>query len=82
MADTLKQTPLHSLHVELGAKMVDFAGWSMEGPVGGGEGQVEEKGFVLGRLLEEGDSFLADRIGEVVVRVLYEFFINWLAVSP
>ena len=29
MADTLKQTPLHSLHVELGAKMVDFAGWSM-----------------------------------------------------
>ena len=29
MTDALNQTPLHSLHVELGAKMVDFAGWSM-----------------------------------------------------
>ena len=29
MTDSLNQTPLHSLHVELGAKMVDFAGWSM-----------------------------------------------------
>ncbi len=29
MTDTLNQTPLHSLNVELGAKMVDFAGWSM-----------------------------------------------------
>ena len=25
----LKRTPLHSLHVSLGAKMVDFAGWEM-----------------------------------------------------
>ena len=29
MSDRLKQTPLHDLHVELGAKMVEFAGWSM-----------------------------------------------------
>ena len=29
MTDKLNQTPLHSLNVELGAKMVDFAGWSM-----------------------------------------------------
>src|SRR6516162_3566002 len=26
---TLKQTPLHAEHVRLGAKMVDFGGWSM-----------------------------------------------------
>jgi aminomethyltransferase len=28
-ADSLKQTPLHDEHVRLGAKMVDFGGWSM-----------------------------------------------------
>ncbi|MEQ9198254.1 MAG: glycine cleavage system aminomethyltransferase GcvT [Parvibaculum sp.] len=28
-ADTLKTTPLHALHVELGAKMVPFAGYDM-----------------------------------------------------
>lgn len=28
-AGTPKKTPLHALHVELGGKMVDFAGWSM-----------------------------------------------------
>ena len=28
-ASTLKQTPLHDEHVRLGAKMVDFGGWSM-----------------------------------------------------
>lgn len=26
---TLRRTPLHDLHVELGGKMVDFAGWEM-----------------------------------------------------
>ncbi|NOD32298.1 glycine cleavage system aminomethyltransferase GcvT, partial [Ruegeria atlantica] len=26
---TPKRTPLHSLHIELGGKMVDFAGWEM-----------------------------------------------------
>ena len=45
-------------------------------PMGGGEGKVEKKGFVLGCLLEEGDSLLADRIGEVVVRVLHEFLVD------
>lgn len=29
MTDTARKTPLYDLHVELGAKMVDFAGWSM-----------------------------------------------------
>jgi len=29
MTDHLKHTPLHDLHVGLGAKMVDFAGWAM-----------------------------------------------------
>src|ERR1700761_8658137 len=28
-ASSLKQTPLHAEHVRLGAKMVDFGGWSM-----------------------------------------------------
>lgn len=27
--DVLKKTPLHSLHAALGARLVDFAGWSM-----------------------------------------------------
>src|SRR6056297_1428048 len=29
MSDALRQTPLHALHVELGAKMVPFAGYDM-----------------------------------------------------
>ena len=29
MPQDLKETPLHDLHVELGARMVDFAGWHM-----------------------------------------------------
>ncbi len=29
MTDTPKRTPLYNLHVELGGKMVDFAGWEM-----------------------------------------------------
>ena len=29
MTDELKQTPLHSVHVAAGGKMVPFAGWSM-----------------------------------------------------
>jgi aminomethyltransferase len=29
MAQTLQRTPLHDLHVELGARMVPFAGWEM-----------------------------------------------------
>lgn len=36
---SLKHTPLHALHVELGAKMVDFGGWDM--PLHYGS-QVEE----------------------------------------
>src|SRR5688572_24885665 len=28
-ATALKQTPLHAEHVRLGARMVDFGGWSM-----------------------------------------------------
>ncbi len=29
MSATLKTTPLYSVHVEMGAKLVDFAGWNM-----------------------------------------------------
>ncbi|MDS9951021.1 MAG: glycine cleavage system aminomethyltransferase GcvT, partial [Planktomarina sp.] len=29
MPDKVKRTPLYDLHVELGGKMVDFAGWEM-----------------------------------------------------
>ena len=39
MTAELKQTPLHAVHIETGAKMVDFAGWSM--PVHYGS-QLEE----------------------------------------
>ncbi|NYT35747.1 glycine cleavage system aminomethyltransferase GcvT [Allopusillimonas soli] len=39
MSDTLKHTPLHSVHLESGAKMVDFGGWDM--PVSYGS-QIEE----------------------------------------
>src|SRR6185503_10366679 len=39
-AVVLKQTPLHALHVELGAKMVEFAGYSM--PVNYPDGIIAE----------------------------------------
>ncbi|MBE7418656.1 MAG: glycine cleavage system aminomethyltransferase GcvT [Ideonella sp.] len=39
-AVALKQTPLHGLHVELGAKMVEFAGYSM--PVNYPDGIIAE----------------------------------------
>jgi aminomethyltransferase len=39
----LRQTPLHSAHVEAGARMVDFAGWDM--PVNYGS-QIEEHHLV------------------------------------
>ena len=39
-AAVLKQTPLHGLHVELGAKMVEFAGYSM--PVNYPDGIIAE----------------------------------------
>ncbi len=41
----LKQTPLHAVHRELGAKMVDFGGWDM--PVNYGS-QIEEHHAVRG----------------------------------
>ena len=41
MTDTdLKKTPLYNLHVELGAKMVDFAGWSMPVQYAGDNGGI------------------------------------------
>lgn len=39
MTDHLKKTPLHQAHVDAGAKMVDFNGWSM--PIAYGS-QIEE----------------------------------------
>ena len=29
MTSTLRRTPLHARHVELGARMVEFGGWDM-----------------------------------------------------
>ncbi len=40
MTDSVRQTPLHKLHVELGAKLVDFAGWSL--PINYPGGIMEE----------------------------------------
>ncbi|MFA5662872.1 glycine cleavage system aminomethyltransferase GcvT [Castellaniella sp.] len=39
MSDSLRKTPLHDTHVALGARMVDFGGWSM--PLAYGS-QIEE----------------------------------------
>ncbi len=46
-APSLKQTPLHDEHVRLGAKMVDFGGWSM--PVQY-TGIIDEHNAVRGKL--------------------------------
>ncbi|MFY2824495.1 glycine cleavage system aminomethyltransferase GcvT, partial [Ruegeria sp. MALMAid1280] len=47
----IKRTPLHALHVELGGKMVDFAGWEMpvQYPLGimGEHKQCREKAAVF-----------------------------------
>lgn len=43
-AASLKHTPIHDLHVELGAKMVDFGGWHM--PVQYAEGILAEHAAV------------------------------------
>src|SRR5262249_4125689 len=43
----LKKTPLHSLHRELGAKMVDFGGWEMPGQY---QGILEEHRAVRERV--------------------------------
>lgn len=40
MTNSIRQTPLHNLHVELGAKLVDFAGWSL--PINYATGIMEE----------------------------------------
>ncbi|MCA9709785.1 MAG: glycine cleavage system aminomethyltransferase GcvT [Myxococcales bacterium] len=40
MTDDLRKTPLHALHLELGAKMVPFAGWEM--PLHFGPGILQE----------------------------------------
>ena len=48
--------------------------------MGGGEGQVEEKGFVLWRFLEKGDGFPSNGFGEVIIRIIHEFPVDGLAV--
>jgi aminomethyltransferase len=44
MTGDLRHTPLHALHLELGAKMVPFAGWHM--PLQYGKGILEEHHLV------------------------------------
>ncbi len=62
MADALKRTPLYDLHVELGGKMVDFAGWDMpvQYPMGimGEHKQCREKAAL----------FDVSHMGQVILR--------------
>ncbi|OED50219.1 glycine cleavage system protein T [Rhodobacteraceae bacterium (ex Bugula neritina AB1)] len=65
MTDTPKLTPLYDLHVELGGKMVDFAGWDMpvQYPMGimGEHKQCREKAALfdvshMGQVILRGDN--------------------------
>ena len=65
MADAPKRTPLYDLHVELGGKMVDFAGWEMpvQYPMGimGEHKQCREKAALfdvshMGQVILKGES--------------------------
>ena len=65
MTDTPKRTPLYDLHVELGGKMVDFAGWDMpvQYPMGimGEHKQCREKAALfdvshMGQVILRGDN--------------------------
>ncbi|MCU9838219.1 glycine cleavage system aminomethyltransferase GcvT [Ruegeria sp. WL0004] len=62
MTDTPKRTPLYDLHVELGGKMVDFAGWEMpvQYPMGimGEHKQCREKAAL----------FDVSHMGQVILR--------------
>ena len=62
MSDTPKRTPLYDLHVELGGKMVDFAGWEMpvNYPMGimGEHAQCREKAAL----------FDVSHMGQVILR--------------
>jgi glycine cleavage system T protein (aminomethyltransferase) len=63
MSDTtIQRTPLYDLHVELGGKMVDFAGWEMpvQYPMGimGEHAQCREKAAV----------FDVSHMGQVILR--------------
>ena len=60
MAQTLQQTPLHDRHVELGARMVPFAGWEM--PVQY-EGVIPEHRAVR----EDAGAFDVSHMGEIDV---------------
>lgn len=62
MAEELKQTPLHSLHVELGAKMVPFAGYDM--PVQYKLGVMKEHQHTR----EKAGLFDVSHMGQVVLR--------------
>lgn len=63
MSDTpLLKTPLHSLHLELGAKMVPFAGYDM--PVQYPEGLMKEHQHTR----EQAGLFDVSHMGQVVVR--------------
>ncbi len=60
--DTLKQVPLHDVHVELGAKMVPFAGYSM--PVQYKAGVLKEHQFTR----TSAGLFDVSHMGQMVVR--------------
>jgi len=60
--DTPKRTPLYDLHVELGGKIVDFAGWSL--PVQYAAGIMDEHRHCR----EQAGLFDVSHMGQVVIR--------------
>ena len=62
MTDTLRRTPLYDLHVELGGKMVDFAGWDM--PVQYPLGIMGEHTYAR----QKGAIFDVSHMGQVILR--------------
>ena len=62
MADDLRKTPLHDLHLSLGGKMVEFAGWSL--PVQYASGILAEHG----RARDAAALFDVSHMGQVSLR--------------
>ena len=81
-SDDLKTTPLHALHIELGGKMVDFAGWEMpvQYPLGimGEHKQCREKAALfdvshMGQVILRGEN-LSDVLRDVALQASRSVF--------
>src|SRR6056297_1198002 len=75
MSDTLRKTPLYDLHVELGAKMVPFAGYEM--PVQFPLGVMKEHLHTRGAA----GLFDVSHIGQVIVRAGKSYDVAALAME-